>query len=561
MGIGRHMNMQAAQPERPAQVAAPLNVHPADIELSADGISGFSWPYNHKEILAFGNALEHGLAELLANHPDQKAAIAYKIAAKNYVLSISACFMGEILRDRLQKSGQTLNLPQDWQIWRSLLNDLAPPEPFYIGQIKLNAKKDVGAATNLQHSFLRILKLLKRAGFGSRGVKFDGLYLPRFSIKPEKDAIWATQRLPLIREHAVKVRAPVYLCSSQAFFSCVSDAEVGAAIQTDELHYSVIEVIRKTYQDYGIQLRAHIEAYLDDILKRYIALIRVHLARLSFRSDLPVHLWTGTGGNLWDVILRCAVRERGGDVIAHDHGGGVPHLDHPEKGWIEMWSCNRFVTYSDEQVRTFEQFMHGWPNLDKDLPVVEALERGAGKSALIHEFPRFKNGGAIKSVRIFSTIYSSEDGRGLPIYPHMAYIDWQARLIGHLKARGYDVTFKPHPDSRLSPPRSYENRLGAKIIEAPFDPMDQDFDLYIFDLSNTSVLQAALLTNKPVLVVDFSVMNWREDAKTLFKRRCGYILGYYEGNRMMIDWTQLDPQIKKAAERCNDHAFAKKYYF
>ena len=245
-----------------------------------------------------------------------------------------------------------------------------------------------------------------------------------------------------------------------------------------------------------------------------------------------------------------------------DHGGGVPHLDHPEKGWIEMWSCDKFVTYSDEQVRTFKQFMHGWPNLDKKLPVVESLESRPENSGRIHEFPRFKKGFAgVKSVRIFSTIYSSEDGRGLPIYPHMAYIDWQARLIGYLKDGGYDVTFKPHPDSCLAPPRAYESRLGAKIIETPFDSMDQDFDLYIFDLSNTSVLQPALLSNKPVLVIDFSVMNWREDAKILFERRCGYIQGYYEGNRMMIDWAQLEPQIKKAAERCNDHAFAKKYYF
>lgn len=538
-----------------------INVDPADIVLSADGIADFSWPYNHKEILAFGNALEHGLADLLANHPDQKNAVVYKIAAKNFVLSICTCFVGEILNARLKQKDQTLNLPESWKIWSNILNDAEPPLPFYIDQIRLERKNNNNPVANRFRQPLKTFKLLKRLSLGSQGVKFDGLYLPEFSRTPSDMAIWATQRLPLIEAHAKKENAPVYLCSSLKFFSHITDEEITAAEKVDDIHLSILHVTQTIFNDCGTPLRSHIRDYLGHVLKRYAALIRVHLGRLS-QKKLPKRLWTGTGGNLWDVILRCAVKESGGEVVAHDHGGGVPHLDHPEKGWIEMWSCDRFITYSAEQVKTFSQFMHGWPNLDKRLPVIESLGDSSAKPGQIYEFSQYKERGAdIRSVRIFSTIYSSEDGRGLPIYPHMAYIDWQARLIGNLKDSGYEVSFKPHPDSRLPPPRSYEAVLGAKIIETPFDKMDQDFDLYIFDLSNTSVLQAALLTNKPVLVIDFSVMEWRKDAKELFEQRCGYIQGYYEGNRMMIDWTQLVPQVKNAALRCNDHAFARKYYF
>lgn len=555
------MNAELNSIERTSQAGTVINVHPADISLTSAGIVGFSWPYNHKEILAFGNALEHELADLLANHQDQKSAIAYKIAAKNYVLSICTCYMGEILSARLKENGQSLNLPKEWKVWGNLLNDMAPPIPFYIDQIKLKKKNGGNPAANRFLHPLVTLKLLKRASIGPRGIKFDGLYLPRFSLAAGNDAIWATQRLPLIELHSQKVKTPVYLCPSLKFFSHVSDGEMASALNVDAVHSSIMGIIQRTFENHGAHYRPHIRDYLDHVLKCYVAFIRVHLARLS-KQDLPKRLWTGTGGNLWDVMLRCAVRERGGNVVAHDHGGGVPHLDHPEKGWIEMWSCDRFITYSAEQVKTFEQFMLGWPNLDKALPTVEALEVRPEKSKHIREFARFRKDFLdIRSVRIFSTIYSSEDGRGLPIYPHMAYIDWQARLIGHLKNAGYDVGFKPHPDSRLPAPRSYETMLGANIIETPFDQMDQDFDLYVFDLSNTSVLQAALLTNKPVLVVDFSVMNWRADAKELFERRCGYIQGYYEGNRMMIDWAQLEPQIRNAALRCNNHDFAKKYYF
>lgn len=560
MGLRCPMMQETSIFEDQAQTSLPIDVHPADLDISDQGISGFDWPYSHEEMVAFGGTLEYALADLLSNFPDQSIALAYKIAAKNFVLSVATCFMGEVLVSRLKARGQTLNLPEDWKIWSAFLKDSAPPAPFYLDQIKKHKTASVAPASKHFASLKSTISLLRRATLGVRGIKFDGLYLPQYSLPAPKNVIFATQRLSLIAEHSKIVREPVYLCSSTRFFAPISESDIDKNSPADVLHDKVMGVVHMSFAAHGMKARTHIVSYLDDALKKYVCLIRIHMQRLEDMPDLPRRLWTGTGGNLWDVMLRCAVRKCGGEVVAHDHGGGVPQLNHPEKGWIEMWSCDKFICYGEEQAKTFKMFMKQWPCLDKVLPAVEGLQ-STTVSGKIKEFLKFKEKDfSIKSIRIFSTVYSSEDGRGLPLYPHIPYIDWQSRLIGRLKNMGYDITFRPHPDSSLLPPPAYEEKLGAKIINIPFNQMDQNFDLYIFDLSNTSVLQTALLTNKPVLIIDFGIYEWRADAKELLQQRCGFIQGHYNGSRMMINWDELDQQIKKSARLCNNHAFAEKYY-
>lgn len=538
-------------------------VFPEDLLVTAEGIRNYDWPVSHRDLLDFGQGLEHDLAAFFRGHPDQEQILPYKIASKNFVTTVCACFQGELLAHRLRERNRVLRAPESWKTWPNIFSGNAPPDPPYLAGMYRTQKSRSLWRRALNPATLRKAVKAIRPGKGG-GLQVDGLKLGKPPEGKPGEIIIATQRLPLISRHAGSVEQDVYLCASARWFGPVYGDEAEAALRAHDrlIDRRIMEIIGDNYNTRGIALSAFTKTYLENVLARYVTLIRIHADRLKTRGDIPRLLWTGTGGYIWDVILRCEVRRRGGGVVAHDHGGGVPHLDHPEKGWVEMWSCDEFVTYSAEQVRTFKSFMHKWPNLDRNLPEISCIAESAAAAPSFTVFGKFSSPDPkIETVRIFTTLYSSEEGRGLPLYPHMPYIDWHARLIGHLKRAGYSVSIKPHPESVLKAPRAFADVLGADIVEKSLEGMDPGFDLYIFDLSNTSVLQTALMTNKPVLVVDFSVMEWRDDALALFQKRCGYVKGFYEGSRMCVDWDALEEQIRQAAQKSNDREFASAFYF
>lgn len=545
-----------------SDLAIKLPVSPEDMTITRDGIEPYLWPIQHSDLIDFGQNLEAKLSKFLREYPDQEQAVLHKIASKNYVTSICTCFQGDLLSQRFEKNNLILDAPSNWDVWPNIFQGEAPPRPFYLDALKAIKKEKTFFQKITTPGLLK--KAIKKLSF-KKGelLTIEGLKVTPYPKKGGQKFIVATQRLPLISRHAGTVQESVYLYGSQRWFVEVSDELLADKLvsQDDSIDKAVIEIIKDCYKDSGVVLSKSNEQYLYSVLAEYITLIKIHMDRLKEVEDLPQILWTGTGGHVWDVMARCEVKRRGGKVIAHDHGGGVPHLNHPEKGWVEMWSCDEFMTYSEEQANTFTKFMKEWPNLDVDLPKITFVasqyegERFGSENRL-----ETKDTG-IKNIRIFSTIYSSEEGRGLPIYPHIAYIDWQARLISKLQDEGYNVSFKPHPESRLKTPSSFSSVLKADVIEDPLDQMDKNFDLYIFDLSNTSVLQTALMTDKPIVIVDFGVMEWRQDAFDLFQKRCGYLKGFYKDNRMCVDWEELNKQIKLAAQRFDDHKFASSYYF
>lgn len=553
--------MSQADLQNNITLARKIAVNPQDIAISKEGIVDYNWPISHQELLDFGQELEHALAKFFRQYPDQDQILAYKIASKNFVTTICKCFQGEYLLHKSKQNNLQIDLPSDWQVWPRIFSGQAPEKPTYLKPLKdfQKPKSIFQKALNIK----KLIQVLKKTNLEKiNKLEVEGLRLGNIPEENLDNVIIATQRLPLISVHAQNIQENVYLRASQNYFSSVSDEVLTSALSKhqDLIDKHILEIIRTLYSARGLNMFPAIEAYLSDSLKQYISLINIHLQRLDDRKDLPRILWTGTGGHIWDSILRCAVKKKNGVVVAHDHGGGVPHLDHPEKGWVEMWSCDEFMTYSQEQAKTFKNFMHSWPNLDESLPdIIHAPN--ANQPVEIKNIEKYLDTNIeIKKIRIFSTIYSSQEGRGLPIYPHIPYIDWQARLIGYLSENGYDVSFKPHPESQLSTPRAYEDVLGAQIIEKSLEEMGDDFDLYIFDLSNTSVLQTALTTNKPVLIVDFGVMDWREDAFEIFKKRCGYVKGFYEGSRMSINWDEMLEQIKQAAQKSNNHEFTSTFY-
>mgnify|MGYP006195892725 CR=1 FL=1 len=166
----------------------------------------------------------------------------------------------------------------------------------------------------------------------------------------------------------------------------------------------------------------------------------------------------------------------------------------------------------------------------------------------------------MKKIFLLSTLYDRDRGRIFAFYPDLVYVDWQARLISKLREWGYEVYFKPHPESQTPPPAKFAE-LGAKIIQSRFEDVMDEADLFLFDYTHTSTFMPALQSNTPLMLIDFVGLTWYKDAYRLAQQRCAIIEGGFdEHNRVKVNWNMVKEGFGQAIEKCNNHEFYHTYF-
>lgn len=300
--------------------------------------------------------------------------------------------------------------------------------------------------------------------------------------------------------------------------------------------------------------------YLRDWLARATGLVRARLVSLlRRRSDLPLRLWTGSGANIWSRVLRHAVREAGGSVTGHDHGSGAGHIDGVAKTVADFESSDEFVTYTQTQVRLLEREMRSDLLTQAVPPRIRSVEspRAVRLPRAWRRRPRARGGK--KSVLYPSTFYNGERMHFMVQIPDVVAVDWEARLFARLCEWGYDVVLKPHPDSVSPPPDVYTRDFGVRIRSEPFERVMGEADVILSISSLSTAFFNALLTDLPIVFVDFGLVSWLPEARAVFEKRCPVVHGWFDENRRaQVDWPELREAIERAPS-LKDDAFRQEF--
>ncbi len=542
-------------------IVQSIHLPPLEKDITEKGIQDYFWPIGFREIADFGKKLEYALADYLRNYSDQEEILNYKILIKHYVCEVCGVFQGDLLRERIKDMDVDIDVPSDWLFYPYTLNETPPPYPRILENLK-NIKATPSVLQRLKQP-KRILKVLSKVRpFEKGGIKVDGLLLMKPTADDFENAIIATQRTEIISIHAKKVDEPVFLCRSDKWFSEVSDEEMSRARQNinPKIVSDILSIVFKLYQNSNIEPKPYAKKYLEECMKEFFAIIFIHTERLKLRQDIPGNIWTGTSGNIWDMMLRLETLKRGGVVTAHDHSGDRAHAENYEMGWIEMYGATYFATFSERQAESLRKYIKQWPVLDKNPP--EIISVGSKKNKqVVARSDEAKSPKNIKKVLLFSTVYDRDRGRGNPIFPMISYIDWQARLIAHLNEWGYQVYLKPHPESPLTPPQAYTEDLNVTIINGRFEDMSERMDLYFFDFTQTSVFKPAVLSDIPIVFVDFKGLDWVEGARELLEKRAEVLEGCFDDkNRVQVNWGEIQKALQTSVQKVSNTEFVDRYY-
>lgn len=552
--------LSVAQNQDTQSDLTPLQLDILKMELSREGVEDFFWPLSYADHDNFGSDLLEHYTTIVKEKSDVSI-IPYKLIAKYFIADAVGIFQGDVLRERFHQAGREPMVPRSWRLWPFLFGKQAPKDMPFLNWFKNGPEKTNYTKKLFSFSSLKRLGRLFRLGQG--GVSLDGLKIKPITQDVLTRDIITTDRTHIIVDHARQVPEDVVFCRSYRWFDAVDDAEFRQSFEKNDIQTEnkIMAAVEALYQQNGITLESHSRQYLEKLLKEGAAYLRVHYNRLIEAPEkLPKKIWTGTGGKIWDLILRLAVVQSGGEATGHDHAMGQGVYDLSLTPFVELWAETYFVTYNETQKRCLEINSAHWPALDHEIPEIKSLSSGNNEAA-IKVFPKFvQKKPEIKTIALMATVYDCDFGRMDPVVPNMVALDWQARLITHLREWGYDVIFKVHPESVVMPPSFFEDELGAQIVSEPLEGILDQLDMILFDYVYTTTFRSVLETNIPVTVLDCLGFRWSEGVKEKIEKRCQIVEGGFDkDNRMEIDWAALKIALEKAPERASNDDFAKAF--
>lgn len=542
--------MTQAMPEA-NKITVPCHV--PDMPVDENGIKDYYWPVSNQERRGFSDFLAKSYADVIRNAQSDDM-IPYQLFGIHFIVQVIAVFQGDLLRERAKVDGVDLQVPADWPYWPALLEEETPEAPELLAMLQNGPEKTSYGKKLFRLSSLR--KLAKVLNLKKAGLEVDGLKVKAISDDVLKNNIIATQRSGLILQHAVEVGQDVVFCRSNRWFRHVSDEKLSSSIQRNNKIFEkkILDVIAEGYRHYGIELKAHSQSFVQNLLDKGPAVLRIHYERLNEKPDsLPREIWSGTAGHIWDMILRVAVMKNGGKAVGHDHGSGCAYALYPLRGITEFWGCQEYVTFNQNHAQEMAKDAEFYPRYDDQLPAMISVKPSGNikKVRDVYKKP--------KTVFIMATLYDNDRGRPGPGNVNNFLVDWQVRLASFLKQSGYDVVIKIHPETKIMPPDFLAN-MGVQVTKEPFTDIMSEADVILFDCIFTTAFTDTMATNIPAVLIDFFDFPWTERGKDLIGKRCEIVKAGYEGNRAAPDWAAIDQAIQQVPQKCENHDFYRTYF-
>ncbi len=533
------------------------------IEIDENGVKNFCWPVEIREFFSMRDAAAAGLVQVgrRAVSKNSEVAGAFSVILHYFLLEAITAFNSYLLVSRAESCGLIIN-PSDYSfVVSSFVKNRTPDIP----KIDVPAWLRKGPAPL---SMLRTPVRFVRDLIVPNGIPRRRLIAPSF----QKEII-STNAQPMAEAHAQSIAEKVTFRRLNLWFgemkkndSISSSAEKAASALADE----AMEVIEESFRAGDLKLPGFIAKYLNDMVRDSISLAHMRLlGLLETPGIIPRRLWTGTGGFLWDRLLRRAVRELGGHVTGHDHAMGDGHMKEYNKTLTEYENCNKFVASTPRQAESYKKFLRPDLLIQSPPPEIVPLPPSAKRFDFSSIQKKYSHPGNAKKkyakdklqVMFVGTFYPCEHARyGGLLMPDVVAVDWQARLFGWLLRNGYGVIHKPHPDSirRLSP--AFEKSLNVRPNLEPFEQVLDSADVLVFDCHTSTTLAGAMISKKPIVYIDFELGEFDPAAREMIERRSRMIKGWFsEDNRAHVDWEEFRKAIVEASELIHDSTFTDEY--
>lgn len=368
---------------------------------------------------------------------------------------------------------------------------------------------------------------------------------------------------PLMKVYIKKLQKWVTITSQWEWFIKSNSVKLPEKLK-DILEIASEDIIAKLQnisQKNNIELHHwHIDFLRKLTLRRLNLTAEMFLcAKEKIKRNSNIHLLLSILGNPIYRIISSAVRETGGKVTGFAHGNDVGARDTSLSSWIEFPFVDTFVTYTQKSAELMRLRKEKYsPPPDIELNIISA-----DFNHYFQQWRLFKIQPLSKRVRNIMLIGFSMDPyrySELPGGLALIRLDLELRLIETLKLGGYRVIYKVHPD-RTHEAHGIFDKYADVVLTEYFERVLDRADAFLFGHVDTTTFGIALLTNKPVVVLNPETQKWFPEPFKLIKKRCHIIHTWFdERNRLIFDRDELLYALAKPPEEPNTE-FVEKYMF
>ncbi len=284
-------------------------------------------------------------------------------------------------------------------------------------------------------------------------------------------------------------------------------------------------------QKIGIVIKKCISDILDYFIKKGMSVYEGHKTYLNnlfqksfyetykvyktwdnyFAKRKPINLYFGFNNNMIR-ILTAAIKKNNGNPIGFTHGEAIIY-DWDKVSWMELSLNKKFFEYNQGLANALMSRLNLHPTPNDNTCEIAFLNK--------YQFNLEKNKNnihRIQSVMLIGNYYRTQSlsSTTAVIAPLQLYMEYA--LIKNLKSLNITVLYKKHPSTKETLP--FENEV--KVIKDRFENNIHLADAFLFYYTRTSTMNTALLSNKPIIIID---NNWEKICapKEYLKNRCLFI--------------------------------------
>ena len=281
------------------------------------------------------------------------------------------------------------------------------------------------------------------------------------------------------------------------------------------------------------------------------AQIFTHSARRI--TKLPSEIWAGAGGYRPARAIRIEAKRRGSWVVGHDHSCSTGMIEEQE-GLVlaELAVANEFVLPTDKSLSLFQNDDYK-PLLPKTGQA--KLSHLTGDSSLAWKLPKLKISRSVTTrprVLYVSGAFIGFRQRIPPRIPDVVKLDWQIRMIKMLVSMDIEFKSQMHPGGVLQG-QPHPANVFCAASNSIFEKAAEWAQVFVFDVVQSTTFPLALVTDRPIVLIDHGMNKFSEKMQTLLQQRCIILrVERDQRNRVVIKKELLEHSVMEAAKMIPD---------